>query len=175
MEWTEVPPGTHAQFVRKRWEAHEAEKAQLFEYARDLTAWLSQQYGLPVQVQQCRARCSYYRWRNGHIIRYGSNSLLQAKRYGYEEYKTVRHCWGGATRCAFGLEAVHHVVLHEFAHVLDAEHGPRYGYTNAPTYNYSNGRRILHGVPYQRWLRELVILVPFDEVTPESISAPPVA
>lgn len=163
MEWTETPPGTHAQLVRQRWEDHQAEEARLFEYARHLTAWLSQQYGIAVQVQQCRARNSYYRWHNGHIIRYSPNNLRQTCVSGYLEYASVRHCWSDSAWVC-GFEAVHHTVLHEFAHVLDVEYGPRLQYGGAPTYRRSNGRRIFHGIHYQRWLTELIILVPFDEV-----------
>lgn len=165
-DWTEALPGIYDRAMQERYRLLQIEKAEAFEYASMLTTWLAQQYGLSAQVQQCRARNSYYRWRNGHIIRYSLNGLRQAKHYGYGEYKTVRYCWDDAKLSAKGFEGVHHVVLHEFAHVLDAEYGPRAGYTNAPTYHYSGCKRIIHGIPYQRWLQELIILVPFDEVTP---------
>lgn len=168
-ERMEVPAGTRDKLMQERYRFLQIAKAEVFEYASALTVYLAQQYGIPLQIQQCRGRGSYYRWRNGHVIYYSPNGLHQVRHYGYEEYKTVRYCWNDITLRVYAFEGIHHVVLHEFAHVLDAEYGPRFAHTNAPACPRSNGRRILHGIVYQRWLQELIILVPFDEVTPQII------
>jgi len=142
---------------------------ELFKYARDLTTWLSWQYGIAVKIEQCRAQNSYYIWRSGeHRICYSPNDLRETAKYGHHEYARVQHCWSSKLK-QIGFEGVHHLVLHEFAHVLDAEYGPHHSRTHTPlSRRSSGGRRILHGTDFQGWLTELVILVPFDEATPAS-------
>jgi len=94
-------------------------------------------------------------------IHFGAKCLLHYTKKPYKDYVKCQWIWEGDNP-SNSLSAVHHLILHEFAHILaDRE-------CNTQTHEYTRysrgGRRIFHGKHFQSHLEELAIICPFEDI-----------
>ena len=122
-------------------------------YAKDLTEWLYDQYGIenhhPTVMRHCLV--SHQRGRNKgdvHQIVYAWQDFVRCAIKGYDDYKSIMWVWG--SEGAWGLEAIHRIVLHEFAHVIQAEDGKVFCGS-------------VHNEYFVEKVQELLVIVPFEE------------
>jgi hypothetical protein len=122
------------------------------QYVKPLTEWLYTQYNIAHHPTVYRNRKrSYQRTCNDGKPQmvFGYESMSRAYNTGFNEYVRTARKIGYHTKKK-GLEGVHQLVLHEFAHVLQAQVNG-YGY------------RSIHNESFVKFMRELMILCPFEK------------
>lgn len=133
------------------------EKGQYL-YAKALVEELFRQFGIEHHPTAFRNRkISCYRYATLPQIILGYESVDRAYAFGFLEYKSIRWIWGDTTKCE--LEGVHRLVLHEFAHVLQAQEPD------------GRQRGSIHNSCFVECLRELQVTVPFKNFGEEFLQS----
>lgn len=102
-----------------------------YNYARELVRKMAQGYGLDVKVVfHNRERSSCANW-DSNVVTFGYQMLDYAYAHGQSEYASCAWVINGET--LYGMQAIHHIAVHEFTHLLLAaldenyKRGPAHG------------------------------------------------
>ena len=84
---------------------------------------LNRDYSIFVEVKIKDTRSTYHKKcmkTLQHSIIFGMKNLADHFKFGYKEYRSIQYVWGRNSHPT-GLNAIHNMVLHEYAHVLQTD------------------------------------------------------